>query len=129
MLNNCMFVLFFYRFSKTTNVFWHFCLCCGINRYVEYRIRIKRFFLYMGTYFKDIFQYFSTPKIEFVWPPKIEICSQKCEQFSYRGYGVLNGPLKSLKHPSEGYNVHIYIYIYNHSIHSLFFYPCFNGLW
>ena len=38
--------------------------------------------------------------------------SQKCEQFSYGpffrdllGFGVLNGPLTSLKHPSEGYNV------------------------
>ena len=37
---------------------------------------------------------------------------QKCEQFSYGrfflrlfGFWVLNGPLTSLKHPSEGYNV------------------------
>ena len=33
------------------------------------------------------------------------IVSQKCEQFSYRGFLVLNGPLTSLKHPSEGYKV------------------------
>ena len=71
-------------------------LFCTINRYFAYRIRILCIFLYMGTYFKDMFRHFSTPKIEIVRPQKIEK-SQKSEQFSYRGFLVLNGPLTSLK--------------------------------
>ena len=40
-------------------------LFCAINRYFEYRIRFLCIFLYMGTWCKDIFLHFSTPKIEF----------------------------------------------------------------
>ena len=67
-------------------------LFCTRTHYFEYRIRILCIFLYMGAYFKYIFRHFSSPQIEFS-TPQIKFFSEKCEQFSYRGFLVLNGPL------------------------------------
>ena len=50
-----------------------------INRYFEYRIRIRCIELYMGTWFKHVFRHF----------PKNQKMSQKCEQFSYGTFGVI----------------------------------------
>ena len=75
--------------------FGMFGLFCTINRYFGYRIRILCIFLYMGIWCKDIFRHYPTPKINFFDPPN-RTFSQKCEQFSYRGFLVLNGPKLAL---------------------------------
>ena len=102
----------FPRFSNETifsNKFWQFRReCCTINCYFEYRNRILCVFLYVGTYFKDMFRHFRQTN---------RMKSQTCEQCSYEilwgiffGFWVPNGPLTSLKHPSEGYFMDLRIY-------------------
>ena len=86
------FVWIFLIFQNSESILAFFGPFCIINRYFEYRIRILCIFLYMGTWCKDIFRHFSTPKIEFVSTPPNQNFSEKCEQFSYGGFLVLNGP-------------------------------------
>ena len=63
-------------------------LFCTINRYFEYRIRILCIFLYMGTWCKDIFRHFPTPKIElFRPPPKSNFFSEVWSIFASRIFG------------------------------------------
>ena len=64
-------------FPKVRMHFGMFGLFCIINCYFEYSIRILRIFLYMGTYFKDIFD----PQIEFVRPSKIENVPRSVNNF------------------------------------------------
>ena len=78
------------HFSKFRKYFGVFRLFCIINCCFEYRIRIRRIWLYMGTWFKNIVG-------EVL---EIKKMSQECEQFSHRlfvwdvwGFWVLNGPL------------------------------------
>ena len=56
-------------------------LFCTINRCFEYRIRILCIFLYMGTWCKDNFRHFSSPKIEFVRLPQIEFFLRSVNNF------------------------------------------------
>ena len=46
-----------FRKSKCSNAFWHFGVFCTINCYFEFGIRIRCIFLYIGSYFKDIFKH------------------------------------------------------------------------
>ena len=88
-------VFFFnYENQSTRNYFGVVGVIC--NWYLAYHIRILCLFLYIWSW-----------TIVMFWK-----MSQKCEQFSYEillvrffNFWVLNGPLTSLKHPSEGYNV------------------------
>ena len=77
--------------SNISKVLWH--VWCVLYNKLLFWIsgRIPCILLYMGTYFKNSFRHFSTPRNEFVRPPKSK-SSQKCEQFSYWGFGVLNCP-------------------------------------
>ena len=55
---------------------------CTINYYFEYRIRIMCIFLYMGTYFKDIFRHFSNPQNHKIFdPPKVKNKSRSVNNF------------------------------------------------
>ena len=74
-------------------------LFCTINCYFEYRNRILCIFLYMGTYFKDIFEHFSTPKSIFL-DPQIDNFPTSVTNFRIEdllGFLVLTGPLNKYR--------------------------------
>ena len=89
-----VFFKIFQHFPEIRKCFGVFGVFCTINRYFEYRIRILRSFLYMQTQVKYIFEHFSTPKIEIFRPPQNLTISQKCEQFSCRGFLALTNVKK-----------------------------------
>ena len=69
------FSLFFFRFLRSiefAEIYFSIVRrICITKWYFEYRIRILCIFLYMGTYFEDVFD------------KKDRKCSHKCEQCSY----------------------------------------------
>ena len=67
---------------------------CTINCYFEYRICILCIFLYVGTYFNDMFQHFSNNKIE-SFPRSANNCRTNYALGMFLGFGVPNGPLES----------------------------------
>ena len=71
----------FQRFPITRMYFGIVGLFCKTNCKFEYRIWILCIFLCMGTYFKDIVRHLSTPQIEIVRPPKIELLPRSVNNF------------------------------------------------
>ena len=80
--------IYFSRFRKYFGIFWCF---CTINCYFEYRIRSLCILGDMGTWFKDVFEQFSTTKSK--------TKKQKCEQFWYKHSFVIFGEFWSYMVP------------------------------
>ena len=91
----------FFERSKNRVSFGIVGVFCIIDRYFEYRIRILCIFLYMGTYFKCIFEHCSTQQIEPFRPPQSTIFPEVWTIFVSRicgdffGFVVPTDPLTS----------------------------------
>ena len=103
--------------------YWTFTICFQKNRNVRNKLVVSNVFwsCWCILYYKLIFWIWYSDYVSFSVYMKLRKCaflkkkmSQKCEQCSYEifwgifwGCWVLNGPLTSLKHPSEGYKYSI----------------------
>ena len=94
-INNWKF-RFFPNDSNTSNDFWHF-VCILYNKLLCLISDFdSAYFSVYGNILEIYVSTFVDPQNRIVRPPLNRTFSQKCEQFSYRGFLVLNGPLTSL---------------------------------